>query len=484
MPRWHRVTTSIANSAASHSEIPFQRFDIELPNAERGQQLLWNGRADPARIVKLWVWDNDGGSWAAVDEAKGMADGDTHLQSEIHARMIDTGSAGPIVHVIVTAEDPFSDDLAPRDSSAGAPEAKDHFEDPEDYDFSIVHYTDAQYTTEVASGSDMEWASSLPWQHIEGATNTPEEAAVFEESLRQQNRWIADNKDERKIDFVANTGDVINSNVSLTDLQFDPDAVDPSDGSSVFDYTTSDGSVPGAKQQIANEFETVLAVQEDLWNSGVPNQAVAGNHDNFNGTHNGPKSPFAAFFTADKYYDQAANGWPAGASFHTMDEETDPETGEVKTRGEDSSNNYVLFSAGGLDFVAVGLSYGVTQEESDWADSVFTRYSDRNGILVTHGYVSASSEPDGRTGKLGADGSKLYDEVVRANDNVFLVLGGHFHGVGTSVRDDRRRAGFAQGRSAARRLPGVHGAGGDDLQRGAVRRCGPGHRDPVRVRHR
>ena len=92
----------------------------------------------------------------------------------------------------------------------------------------------------------------------------------------------------------------------------------------------------------------------------------------------------------------------------------------------------MLFSAGGLDFVAVALSYGVTQEESDWADEVLKRYPDRNAILVTHGYLSASSAPDGRDGAIGADGDKLYDEIVRDNDNVFLVVGGHFHGVATN----------------------------------------------------
>src|SRR5699024_4568396 len=244
-----------------------------------------------------------------------------------------------------------------------------------------------------------------------------------------------------KIEYVANTGDVINSNVAHSDLRFDPNAEDPGDGSSVYEYTTSDGKQPGAKDRIAREFEMAVDVQEDLWESGLPNQMVAGNHDNYNGQHNGPKSPFSAFFTAEGYYDQAAEAWPADASFHTMDEESDPDTGEVTTRGEDSSNSYVLFSAGGLDFVSVGLSYGVTQEEADWADSIFERYSDRNGILITHGYVSASAEPDGRDGKLGADGSKLYDEVVRSNENVFLVLGGHFHGIGTNVEtiDDNHR---------------------------------------------
>ncbi|MCC2028080.1 LPXTG cell wall anchor domain-containing protein [Microbacterium sp. YMB-B2] len=419
---------------SSHSSFPFQRFDIDLPNAERGQQLVWSGRVDPARSMKLWAWDVDGSTWSLMSEARGVADGDTHLQSEIHARLIDVSdAAAPVVHVAVTAEDPFADDLAPRDESAGTPELKDRFEDPEDYDFSIAHYTDAQYTTEVATGSNMDWPASLPWRHIEGATNTPEEASVFAYSLRKQNQWIVDNKDERKISFVANTGDVINSNVSLSDLQFDPNAEDPGDGSSVYDYTTADGRVPGAKEQIAKEFAMALSYQEELWKSGLPNQAVAGNHDNYNGTHNGPKSPFSAFFTADGYYDQAADVWPEDASFHTMDEVTDPETGAVTKRGGDSSNSYVLFSAGGLDFVSVGLSYGATQEESDWASSIFERYSDRNGILITHGYVSPSAERDGRGSNLGADGSKLYDEVVRANDNVFLVLGGHFHGIGTNV---------------------------------------------------
>ena len=421
-------------SPASHTAIPFQRFDIDLPNTERGQQLLWSGQADPARLVRLWAWDAVASVWSLVAESRGLAGADTRLQSEIHARLIDSSDVEhPVVHVVVTAEDPFADDLAPRDETAGLPEQRDHFENPADYDFSIVHYTDAQYTTEVATGGNMDWPASLPWQHIEGATNTPEEAAVFAESLRRQNEWIVENKDESKIEYVANTGDLINSNVSLSDLQFDPNAVDPGDGSTAYEYTTSDGSVPGAKDRIAKEFETALSFQEELWKSGVPNQTIAGNHDNFNGAHNGPKSPFATFFNAEEYYDQADDFWPEGAEYHAMDEVTDPATGEVRVRGEDNSNNYVLFSAGGLDFVSVGLSYGVTQDESDWATSIFRRYSDRNGILITHGYVSASNAADGRDGPLGADGSKLYDQVVRSNANVFLVLGGHFHGVGINI---------------------------------------------------
>lgn len=428
----------LVETPATGNGYPFQRYDVQLPSSESGQQLLWSGQVDPARMARLWTWDVVSQRWDLIDVASGAADADTHLQGELQSRMIDTSDAArPVAHVLVTAEDPFLDDLAPRDASAGLPEARDHFEDPEDYDFSFVHYTDQQYTIEVASGSDHSWPSSLPWQHIEGATNTPEESAVFRQALVAQNEWIAANQDERNISYVANTGDVINSEVSINDLQFDPDAEDPMDGSSVYEYTTSDGEVAGIQDQVRAEFEVAREVQELLWSTGIPNQTVAGNHDNRNGAHNGPLSPFAQFFPASAYYEQAETLWPEGASYHAMDEVIDPETGEVITRGEDNSNSYVLFSAGGLDFVAVGLSYGVTDEEITWANSVLDRFSDRNAILITHGYLSSSSQPDGRGAPRGADGGRLYDQVIRDNQNIFLVLGGHFHGVGTNVETVR-----------------------------------------------
>ena len=422
----------LVETPASGSNYPFQRFDVELSNSEPGQQVLWSGQVDPSRTAKLWIWDEQRSKWVMVDVAAGLADADTSLQGEIRSSMV-IGSDEPVAHILVTAEDPFLDNLSPRDASAGEPAERDRFEDPEDYDFAFVHYTDQQYTTEVASGSDHTWSSSLPWQHIEGATNTPAEQAVFKQALMAQNEWIAENAEDRGIEYVVNTGDIINSEVPGNDLRFDPNAVDPGDGSSVYDFTTSDGSVAGMKEQVRAEFEISRDVHELLWATGIPNQTVAGNHDNHNGDHNGPRSPFAQFIPASAYYDQAERLWPEDASYHAMDEVVDPATGAVITPGEDNSNSYVLFSAGGLDFVAVGLSYGVTDEEVDWADSIFQRYSDRNGILVTHGYLGASSQPDGRNASLGADGGRLYDYVVRNNDNIFLVLGGHFHGIGTNV---------------------------------------------------
>ncbi|MGW4026328.1 hypothetical protein, partial [Streptomyces sp. NPDC005009] len=70
-----------------------------------------------------------------------------------------------------------------------------------------------------------------------------------------------------------------------------------------------------------------------------------------------------------------------------------------------------------------------------WAASVFARHPDRNGILLSHDYLAPSTSPDGRGAPFSApDGSMLYKTVVQDNPNVFLILAGHEHGVGTNVK--------------------------------------------------
>ena len=69
------------------------------------------------------------------------------------------------VHVLVTGEDPFADDI-----DAGS---KDHFDDPASYDFSIVHFTDTQYLSEGAVEQE-----------------TAEERAVWESAYGDTVDWL------------------------------------------------------------------------------------------------------------------------------------------------------------------------------------------------------------------------------------------------------------------------------------------------------
>ncbi|MGC5165795.1 LamG-like jellyroll fold domain-containing protein [Luteimicrobium sp. DT211] len=398
-----------ATSPSSHEGMPFQRFDVSVPSYDDDRHVRWSGVVDPERSVSLRVWDTASTSWKEIATARGASDGDTALEGDVTPAEID----GDVVHVLVLALDPFADDLSARDASAA--ETANHFDDPDDYDFSFVHWTDPQFIAEGAAGGSGKMPTSPEYATSSGV-ETAEEQAVWATAYRDAARWTIANAKPKKIAYAAMTGDMINSDV------VDPYATNP-DGTLVY---------PTQLDEITKENAFASGVIDSFAGSGVPAQVIAGNHDDNNGQQTGSDSLFAQAFSAAGFYDQAKD-WPAGASYHTKDETTGAD-GATTTQGEDSQDSYVLFSAGGLDFVAVGLSYGVTDEEADWANSIFQRYKDRNGILITHSYLNASSNKDGRDAAYtGDDGAPLYKKVVTANPNVFLVLAGHVHGVGTNL---------------------------------------------------
>jgi hypothetical protein len=398
----------LSDSPSTHDELPFQRYDVTVPADGEERHVRWSGVVDPARAVRLLVWDTGSTTWVELASARGTENGDTALDSAVSEDQVDAG----VVHVMVIGEDPFADDLSPRDASANADEA--HFEDPADVDFSFLHWTDTQFLSEAATGGAGKWPAS-PTYATSSGVQTAEEQAIWAKSFSGVVDWTKANATKHKLAYLGNTGDIINNDI------FDPDATDAS-GNLLY---------PGLEEQIHRENDFASGILDQLTGTGVPVQLIAGNHDNQNGAEGSTGSRYTRAFPASDGY-AAAQGWPAGASYHTMDEVVGAD-GTV-TPGSDSQNNYVLFTAGGQDFVSVGLSYGVTQAEADWATSVFERYRDRNGILITHGYLGASANLDGRGAGLAADGNKLYKQVVAANPNVFLVLAGHVHGVGTNLK--------------------------------------------------
>ena len=148
------------------------------------------------------------------------------------------------------------------------------------------------------------------------------------------------------------------------------------------------------------------------------------------GTETGASSLFNAYF-GPKRYQHASTGaqWQAeDASYHPW-------------RKGDNANHYDLFTAGGLDFIAVNLGYGVSPEELAWANRVLARYADRNAIVLTHAFNKPSTAADGREADFSNDGERLETGVIAKNPNVFLVLSGHEHGVSIKIRRDLGRTG-------------------------------------------
>lgn len=347
-------------------DVAFQRFDVQVKGRVAEPVLRWEGVIDPTRVVALRAWNLETSTWDVLASSRGALEGNTQLTAIVDERFID----GQQVHVMITGEDPFADEIDP-----GA----EGFADPSSYDFSIAHFTDTQYLSEGATEQE-----------------TAAERAIWEKAYGDVTRWIASNADDRKIEYVAHTGDIIENNIRKP-------------------------ATDALQQQVIGEFEVSSRQQKLLDDAGVPTQVIAGNHDNQSGTEDGPGALYNQYYGPDRY--QAAD-----------DQWIDAEYGGPWREG-DNQNNYTLFSAGGIDFVSVGLSYGVTTEEATWADSIFKRYPERNGILLSHDYLAASPNRDGRDAAFAApDGSLLFKRVVEGNPNVFLILAGHVHGVGTNVK--------------------------------------------------
>ncbi|WJH35205.1 lamin tail domain-containing protein [Paenibacillus sp. CC-CFT747] len=98
--------------------------------------------------------------------------------------------------------------------------------------------------------------------------------------------------------------------------------------------------------------------------------------------------------------------------------------------GGDLNNNrdhYDLISSKGNDFIILYLGWSITDDTIQWANDVLKRYPDRNAIIATHEYIAPG-------GFYAGQGEDLWKKLVAKNQNVFLVLCGHIHGVAYNVK--------------------------------------------------
>ena len=358
-----------AQKSASTEDMPFQRFDLKLKDAEKDvHDLAWSGAVDPKRAVRLMAWNTKTSTWEKLAESRGVSEDQVSLSAQVNSDFVDDDT----IHTMVVGYDVFADDL-------NEP-VNEEFADANDYDFAIAHHTDTQYLSEGA---------------VEKAT--AEERKKWEEGYTAATKWIADNADERKIAYSAHTGDLIEN------------------------WRVAGEDRANAKK----EFEVASRAQKNLEDAGVVNGVLPGNHDNISGEEVGAGNLYNEYFGPDRYEAQQGKGnWAKeDASYHPYAE-------------GNNDNHYDLFTTNGMDFIALHLGYDVTEEEAAWADKVLKQYPDRNAIVLTHAYLKPSNSPDGRNSDFSHDGVMVYDNVIKKNPNVALVLAGHEHGVSIVTRKD------------------------------------------------
>ncbi|WP_169891090.1 metallophosphoesterase [Litchfieldia alkalitelluris] len=97
---------------------------------------------------------------------------------------------------------------------------------------------------------------------------------------------------------------------------------------------------------------------------------------------------------------------------------------------DNNRNHYDLMSFGGHDFIILYLGFGLedTPESIEWANEALQKHSDRNAILVMHAYLEYGAT-------LSKMSQNVYDQIIVPNENVKMVMGGHYHGVATRVSE-------------------------------------------------
>ncbi|MBM7631047.1 putative Ig domain-containing protein [Geomicrobium sediminis] len=344
---------------------PYQAFELEHPGEHT--PVRWSGKVDPERDVSLLAWNHEKERWDQLRSESGSAPDNTVLKAYLSEDYRDVNDAA---HIAIVGEDSSMTRTGNwKPDSSGV---TDDFRDPETYDFSMAHITDTQFLAEGAVDPELD----------EDAQER------FASAYRDKMNWIVDNQDQRKIAYVAHTGDII-ENWMLPHH---------------------------SEEQAQKEFGFASDMQAIIDEAGIPNGILPGNHDNGWGAFG--NDMFNDYFSQERY-EEASQSWENGTYGGPWQE-------------GDNSAHYDLFEVDDHEFIAVHLPYGHTNAQRNWANEVLEAFPNRDAFLFTHSYLRASSSDDatkasGNRG-YGDNSHLLRTQVVEKNDNIVMVSSGHYHG--------------------------------------------------------
>ena len=160
-----------------------------------------------------------------------------------------------------------------------------------------------------------------------------------------------------------------------------------------------------------------------LEDGGHPYGVLPGNHDNTWGRSN---DLYNEYFPPSRFESQPTYGgsW----------------------REDDSQNRFDVLEVGGAKFLMIALGYSPAADEAiEWAQGVIDSHPDHNVIFATHEYIfpaDGAGEVTGRSGAIVSPensrwtsrGQRYWDELILPNEQVFLTLSGHHHGVALNIK--------------------------------------------------
>jgi hypothetical protein len=163
-------------------------------------------------------------------------------------------------------------------------------------------------------------------------------------------------------------------------------------------------------------------------------------------TENGQPGEFEQISRVFRTFDRCRVGYSVLAGNHDINSSTDDQRGRspyldafgpgrfrasptFRGASGDGYNTYHVFRAAGRDWVVLALDWRPSAGGIQWAKDVLLRHPKSPVILTTHEFVSA----DSGQAQLSQFGQRLWDELVKGNDQIFLTLNGHYWPPGRTV---------------------------------------------------
>ncbi|MFE9922529.1 LamG-like jellyroll fold domain-containing protein [Streptomyces sp. NPDC005774] len=202
-----------------------------------------------------------------------------------------------------------------------------------------------------------------------------------------------------------------------TQYLFDADSADPEPLRATFQYLASErgeaniafmthlGDVTehGTEDEIELAADTFRALH-----GKVPYSVLAGNHDIASGDDQRGDSAYLRAFGPRRFRTMPTFG---GAS-------------------PDGYNSYHVLRAADRKWLVLALDWRASDKGLAWAQCVLDAHPTCPAILTTHDIASAGDDGEAH---LSGNGQRLWDSIIRGNDQIFLALGGHYWPPGRTV---------------------------------------------------
>jgi Lamin Tail Domain/Calcineurin-like phosphoesterase len=371
------TTDGVDASIASSTEFPYQLFTVAVPaDAADGYtvHLNWKGSANSDARVVMSVLNTTTNSWEPVDRYLTTATKPTDFTLDGMIAAADHVNAEGAVTVLIQHSAGYTSiGTSTRESAvtdynpAATPRSQ--------YDFTLGWETDTQYYN-----ANYDLRSS-------GKDYFRNQLAI--------NKFLIAQRDNLNLQYVVHTGDVVDkSDPSLWEAGAATDAADDPDGH------TGLASCPGIGCTGMNQWANASAAYQLFDDAKLPYSLLAGNHDV--GHLAEDYSSMNQTFPVSRY---SANPWFGGAY--------------VDAKGQ-FRGQYDLISADGVDLLVLAMGWGAQQAEYDWMNSVIAKYPERKVIIDLHENLQT-------TGGRGPIPTAIFNQVVKPNPNVIMVLSGHYH---------------------------------------------------------